>query len=166
MNRLFCPIAAALLLSACSPPNEVAAQFHDALYRGDGAKAFSLLSRSTQERLKEIAKKAHDMSGGTVPNDPTLMIVHGDSSMYPTPTATQKVVRASVLSTEGPHAKVKVRIGEADHEMDLVKENGRWRVDLPITTQSVGATPSAPPPAPPAPAPAAPAAPPAAPASP
>ncbi|MGC4122656.1 MAG: DUF4878 domain-containing protein [Myxococcales bacterium] len=133
MNRLF-PLAALLLaLSACSPPADVAVQFHDALYRGDGAKAFSLLSKPTQDQLSAIAKKAHDMSGGTVPNDPTMMIVHGDSSLYPAPTSKQKVVRASTLSSEGPHAKVKVRIGETDHEMDLVKENGRWRIDLPIS---------------------------------
>jgi hypothetical protein len=133
VNRLFPLAAVVLALSACSKPTDVAVQFHDALYRGDGTKALSLLSKPTQEKLQEFAKKAHDMSGGTVPDDPALMIVHGDSSIYPSPTAAQpKVVRATLLSADDKRAKVKVHVGESDHEMDLVKEGGRWRIDLPI----------------------------------
>ena len=133
MNRLFPLAAALLLLAACSRPTDVAVQFHEALNAGNGAKAFALLSKPTQDKLTEISKKAHDASGGTVSEDAALMIAHGDPSIYPTPTPAQpKAVRATMISTDGPRAKVSVHIGEAAHEMDLVKENGRWRIDLPI----------------------------------
>lgn len=131
--RFLIAAAAALVLGACSRPPDVAVQFHDALYAGNGAKAFGFLSSQTQARLKAIAQKAHDASGGALSADPSLMIVHGDTAMYPAPSAAQPhVARASLLSASGPRAKVSVRIGETAHEMDLVREGGRWKVDLPV----------------------------------
>ena len=59
MNRLLLAGAALLALCGCSRPTDVAVQFHEALYNGNDSKAFSLLSTPTQERLREIAKKAH-----------------------------------------------------------------------------------------------------------
>ena len=132
MPRLL-PTLALGLLCACGHPTDVAIQFHDALAKGDGAKAYALLSKPTQEKLARIAKAAHDVSGGTVSDDPAEMIAHGDNSIYALPTASQPhVARVSMISSEGPRAKVSVHIGESTHEMDLVREGGRWRIDLPL----------------------------------
>ena len=133
MNRLFPLAAVALLCCGCTRPTDVAVQFHEALRAGNGAKAFSLLSKPTQDKLAEVAKKAHDASAGAVSDDPALMIAHGDPALYPPPSQGQpKAARATMLSATGPRAKVMVHLGEAAHEMDLVKEGGRWRIDLPI----------------------------------
>jgi hypothetical protein len=69
VNRLFPLAAVTLALTACSRPTEVAVQFHEALLRRDGTKAFSLLSKPTQEQLSKLARDAHDLSGGAVPDD-------------------------------------------------------------------------------------------------
>ena len=132
MQRL-APLAALLALAACSRPTDVAVQFHEALADGNGGKAFALLSASTRAKLAEIAKRAHDESGGAVSDDPALMIAHGDPSLYPTPDGPEdKVASATLLAMDGARAKVSVRIGEAAHEMDLVRERGRWKIDLPL----------------------------------
>jgi hypothetical protein len=126
-------MAALLFCAACGKPTDVAVQFHTALARDEGAKAFGLLSARTQAELARIAKAAHDKSGGAVPEDPAAMIVRGDGSIYPLPTQPgQPAVHATLLSTNGPRAKVSVQIGDKKHEMDLVREGGRWKVDLPL----------------------------------
>lgn len=135
-RRPLLPLAAvlALSLSACARPSDVAVQFHQALAKGDEAKAFSLLSTPTQARLTAIAREAHAKSSGLVSDDPRVMIGSGDLSLYPPPTPARpkKGARASPLSENGPRAKVSVHLGEASHEMDLVREGGAWRIDLPI----------------------------------
>ena len=132
MSRVFALASLLVALAACSQPTDVAVQFHEALDAGNGAKAFSLLSKPTQDRLAEIARKAHAETGGAVSEDPASMIARGDRSVYPAPTPSQPTVaRATLVSESGPHAKVMVQIGEASHKMELVKEGGRWRIDLP-----------------------------------
>jgi hypothetical protein len=127
------PLAALLCLAACARPTDVAVQFHDALAADNGARAFSMLSQRTQAELTRIAKAAHDRTGGAVPEDPAAMIVRGDGSMYPLPTQpSQHAVRATLLSSSGARAKVSVQIGEKKHEVDLVREGGRWKIDLPL----------------------------------
>jgi hypothetical protein len=122
-----------LVLCGCGRPTDVAEQFHDALAKGDGAKAFGMLSQSTQAKLTRIAKAAHEASGGAISEDAAEMIVRGDGSLYPARADAQShVVHASLLSANGPRAKVSVRIGETTHEMDLVKEGGHWKIDLPL----------------------------------
>ena len=131
--RPFLLLAALLCLAACARPTDVAVQFHDALAREEGNKAFGMLSARAQAELTRIAKAAHDKSGGAVSEDPAAMIVRGDRSLYPLPTQIgQHEVRATQLSADGARAKVSVQIGEARHEMDLVREGGRWKVDLPL----------------------------------
>lgn len=126
-------IAPALLLAACAQPTGVAVQFHDALAAHNGARAFELLSARTQAELTRAATAAHAVSDRAIPDDPALMIVLGDMSLYPTTTpAKPHVAQATLIAVNGPHAKVSVRIRDATHDMELVRENRRWRVDLPI----------------------------------
>jgi hypothetical protein len=127
------PMAALLFCAACAKPADVAVQFHDALAADNGARAFSFLSARSQAELTRIAKAAHEKSGGAVSEDPAAMIVRGDASIYPLPTQPGlHAVHATLLSTNGPRAKVAVQIGEKKHEMDLVREGGRWKIDLPL----------------------------------
>jgi hypothetical protein len=133
VHRHLLPLAALLALAACNHPVDAAVQFEDALANDNGPKAFGLLSTRAQAELTRIAKATHEASGGTVSDDPTLMIVRGDRSVYPSTTAASPhVARASLLSMDGNRAKVTVDIAGTKHEMDLVREGGRWKVDLPL----------------------------------
>jgi len=132
--RILRTLAPVLALTACHAPTVVAEKFHEAMAKGDGSKAYELLAAKTQAELTAVAKKASEASGGTLSPDPTLMIVAGDLGIYPARKEGQpnKPVKATLLSQESKRAKVSVRIGEGQHELDLVQEQLRWRVDLPI----------------------------------
>ena len=132
MRRSMILATLALGLASCGRPTDVAVQFHEALALRDGAKAFALLSSATRARLAAIAKQAHDASGGTVSDDPAQMIVDGDTGLYPASTPDQpKVVTATLISATDARAKVEVKIGQTTQPMELVREKGHWRVDLP-----------------------------------
>ena len=127
------PLAALLLLAACSRPTDEAVQFHDALSAQNGVKAFGLLSSQTRAALAKIARDAHAAAGESIPDDPALMIVQGDLSLYPPPEPpSHHVAQAELLSIDGSRAKVRVRMGDATNELDLVNEGRRWKIDLPV----------------------------------
>lgn len=154
----------ALLTAACHGPAAIAEQYHEALSRSDGSKALGLLSEKTRAELTQIAKKASEASGGTLSADPALMITSGDASIYPRrEKGRTSPVKATLVSSDGKRARVSVALGQGQHELELVKESLRWRIELPLTPPSAVApapAPAAPaaPAAPPAAAPAAPAA--------
>jgi hypothetical protein len=131
MNRLWM-VVAALALAGCEGPGEVVSQYHLALAEGRGEKAFSLLSHHTREELTRRAKAAHDASGGAVSADPTKMIDQGDPSLYPYPEPSVKVAEVKVLKVEGSKAQVEVAVAGKKSEVAVVRENGRWKIDLPL----------------------------------
>ena len=66
MHLRLLPMAALLLCAACGKPTDVAVQFHTALARDEGAKAFGMLSQSTQAKLTRIASKSAKLSSLSV----------------------------------------------------------------------------------------------------
>ncbi len=126
-------LALALSLAACEGPAEVVYQYHQALAQGRGDKALSLLDAKTRAELAQRAKAAHDASGGSVSDDPAKMIVQGNPDFYPVPTPGAKAAEVKVLEAGPERARVEAKVqGQPTSVVDVVKEGGRWRIDLPL----------------------------------
>jgi hypothetical protein len=131
------PIATALaLLVACSrdgTPEQVVAGFHRALAQQDGPKALSLLARETREQLSRRAREAHAASEGAVSDDPARMIIQGDparsrDALAHGPLETQTRLHAG--DTE--RATVSAVLGTATHDYEVFREDGVWKLALPL----------------------------------
>jgi hypothetical protein len=127
MRKLF-PL---LLLVACAQkatpppgaagPSEAVQDFAAAVQRGDAAAAWALLSSQTQAQANAMAKAAH-LDGG----DGRSMLF---GSALPTgPVSVENVQQA------GDSAEVQTKAPDGGHAegFHVVRESGRWRIDLPL----------------------------------
>jgi hypothetical protein len=125
--RPFLIVIAAVL--ACTPPKpppgaagplEAVQSFADAVRKGDTAAAWALLSERTQRAADEVAQKARSSAGEAGPESGREMLF---ASAVPVPPADPHLVSENGASAE-------VRAGTATFH--VVREAGRWRVDLPL----------------------------------
>jgi hypothetical protein len=91
----------------------------------DADRAWSLLSRSSQERLDRKAQEAAARAPGVVPGSGRQLLL-GDAAFLSRPASA-----VSVVSRSGDRALLRVDVeGSAPREVTLVRE-GSWRVEIP-----------------------------------
>ncbi len=91
---------------------------------GDRDTVFLLLSPGTQARLETEAKHATDLVGAAVRYAPKDLVSIGSSEGIPAPTD------ITVLEERGDHAVVEIVSPAGRSRMELVRLDGRWRIDL------------------------------------
>lgn len=96
---------------------------------GDRKGVWRLLSPATQQALEERARKATDLVGSSTRYTALDLISVGGSDAVPPPTDVR------VLSRDGDRAVVEVGGPAGRAQLDVVRVDGRWRVDLPAYYQ-------------------------------
>lgn len=122
--------ALVLLLSGCErelPPDATYRALVRAVADGDEEGAWRLLASSTRTRLEERARTAAAAAPGVVVPSARALVA-GDARRAVRPPSVITTVRSdasrTVLHVEAP--------GQAPREVLLLREDGRWRVDLPV----------------------------------
>lgn len=123
-------LALACLLAACpasapppgaAGPAEAAQDFASALQKGDTSTAWSLLSSRTQQQADRLAREAAPDAG---PEAGRQMLFNSALPGRP--------VNARVVSQSDDSAEVQTA-EDGGPTFHLVREGGRWRVDLPLS---------------------------------
>jgi hypothetical protein len=121
---------AVVLASGCNEsdeaPVEAAKAFASASRSSDIKRMLPLLERDAAARLEAAAEQASDHVGGrrNIEAGEMLQVVEVDRM--------GSVVRAELLDNDGTTAHVKLtRVDGQDHVLELVLEEGAWRVRLP-----------------------------------
>ena len=119
-----------LVLAACgdkeAPPVTAARQFATAVRSGNVEKVLEMVDATARDRIREAAQRASDQVGGrrSVESHEMLQIVDVDPSFQ---VATAQLAR-------GDETSATVVLTGADgttHELQLVQEEGQWRVTIP-----------------------------------
>jgi hypothetical protein len=92
---------------------------------GDRSAVFDRLSRATQRALEERARAATDLVGSSVRYTALELVSIGASDDEPAPR------RVRVVSEKGDRAVVEVTSAAGTGRIDVVREDGAWRVHLP-----------------------------------
>lgn len=103
-------------------PAEAVRDLAAALQKGDAATAWSLLSTRTQEQADEAAARARAAAGDAGPESGRAMLF---ASALP-----GGGVEARVVSQGGDFAEVSAGGDGGSRVYHVVREGGRWRVDL------------------------------------
>jgi len=120
-----------LALCACAMPQpppgsagpaEAVQDLAAALQKGDAATAWSLLSTRTQKQADAIAAQARSAAGDAGPESGRAMLF---ASALP-----GSAVEARVVSQTGDSAEVQTGGDGGTGTWRVVREGGRWRVDL------------------------------------
>lgn len=125
----------ALALAACperqpaagaAGPAEAVQQFAAALARGDAEAAWALLSSRTQQAADSRARAVRDAAGGSGPSSGKQMLFSSALRLGP--------VQARELSRSGDAAEVETSAadGGGRARFRAVRENGLWKVELPL----------------------------------
>jgi hypothetical protein len=92
---------------------------------GDRAAVFELLTPATRARLDAEARRATDLVGGAVRYRAQDLISIGAADPSATPTD------ITVIEQHGDRATVEIVAPAGRARLELVHDDGRWRVDMP-----------------------------------
>lgn len=92
---------------------------------GDRDTVFELLTPSTRKQLEVEAKRATDLVGASIRYTAKDLLSIGSSTGVAPPTD------ITVLEERGDRAVVEIVSPAGRARMELVKIDGRWRIDLP-----------------------------------
>jgi hypothetical protein len=92
---------------------------------GDRRAVYAMLSPATQARLEERAQRATELVGSNVRYTAIDLIAIGSAEDVPAPT------EIKVVERKGDHATVEVVSTFGSARIDVVRIDGRWRIDLP-----------------------------------
>lgn len=122
-------LAAAVAGRSCrvsQPGPEVAVrEMLQAAKTGDRDTVFELLTPSTRKQLEVEAKRATDLVGASIRYTAKDLLSIGSSTGVAPPTD------ITVLEERGDRAVVEIVSPAGRARMELVKIDGRWRIDLP-----------------------------------
>lgn len=96
--------------------------FIEALQKGQSRKAWALLSPATRERVQERARAISAASQGTVRDEPELLLFQG--------TRPGPLGEITQVSADEQTALLRVASASGAREVKLVKDSGRWLIDL------------------------------------
>jgi hypothetical protein len=115
------------------PPVAAAKAYASAAQRGDSQRLLELIDSATAEYLQAAAERASDQIGGRRNVEPHEMLQVIDVDPR------SQVARAELVSSTETTARVKL-IGAdgTEHDLDLVLEDGQWRVRLPLPRNASG----------------------------
>ena len=129
MKRLLflalCACAAPLPPPGSAGPAEAVQEFAAAVQKGDAATAWALLSTRTQQEADAIAAGARACSGDGKPESGRAMLF---GSALP-----GRPIEAQVVSQSGDSAQVRTN-EDGGRVYRVVREGGRWRIDLELGT--------------------------------
>ncbi len=121
-------LAAAVLGRGCGVtepgPDAAVRSLVQAARAGDRKAVWRMLSPDTQRALEERSHSATDLVGSSTRFSALELISIGSSDGVPPPTDIR------VVSRVGDHAVVEVG-GPAPERIDVVRVDGRWKIDLP-----------------------------------
>jgi hypothetical protein len=106
-------------------PDSAVRDMIQAAKTGDRDAVFDLLAPATRDRLAAQARRATDLVGASQRYIARDLISIGSSEGVPDPTD------ITVLEDTGDHAVVEVVSPAGRARLELVKLDGRWRIDLP-----------------------------------
>lgn len=109
--------------ASASSPEQAFRSFVGKLQAGDVDGAWDLLSRDSQDELSRIVHERSVESGGAIPDDPKRVILQ-DASL------TRPIDEVEVEALEGDRAILTVRSGGETMPVQMVREEGRWKVAL------------------------------------
>ena len=125
--------ATTLLLLACFGPACHAASQPDDSFRAFVAAvashqsdlAWNILTHDSQAAMTAAAQKVAAASPkGEFPTDPKAMLFGEDASLA------RPVTAIKVLEQTGDSARVEVVTGTETHTVHMIREDGRWKLDL------------------------------------
>ncbi len=127
MIRLLVVVALVACTTPKPPPGaagpvEAVQAFSDALQKGDTATAWSLLSERTQREADAAAAKARASAGDAGPASGREMLF---GSAIPAGS-----IEPRLVSQSNDSAEVQTSSDAGTRTFRVVRENGRWRVDL------------------------------------
>lgn len=105
-----------------STPEGTYRGFVDALQKGNARKAWSALSKETRARVEARSKELAAASKGTVRDEPQLLLFEGSR-----PTAIEAI---TPVREDESSAVLRVTSGGGTREVKLLKDSGRWVIDL------------------------------------
>ncbi len=115
---------------AADSPEAAYRTFATALQRADTRRAWALLSPATKENVTARAKAISAASQGVVRDEPEALLFQASR---PGPLGEVTQVKADDTS-----AVLKVATAGGEREVKLVKESGRWLIDLSDTLEDRG----------------------------
>ena len=92
---------------------------------GDRKEVYRLLSPATQQRLDDRAQRATELVGSNVRYTALDLISIGGGEDVPAPT------EINVLDRDGDRATVQIVSSAGRADLDVVRVEGHWRIDLP-----------------------------------
>lgn len=121
-----------VVVTGCRPepvtsPEGVYRGFIEALQRGNGRKAWGALSKSTQQKVEARSKAIAAASKGVVRDEPELLLFQGSR-----PATIETVAQ---VSADENSAVLRVTSGGGTREVKLLKDSGRWVIDLSDTLE-------------------------------
>jgi hypothetical protein len=122
-------IAVAVLgLSSCQRPKwdtpvDAFRSFQLSLKKGDARAAWDSLSRDSRGRIEARLKAVAQASGGVIPEEAAAMALATGLKAEP-------VGEVTLKETAGDSAVVLVKLKDAEREQRMVREDGKWRLDL------------------------------------
>jgi hypothetical protein len=96
--------------------------FAEALQRGQARAAWGLLSEKTKERVKAKSKELSELSKGAITDQPEVLLFQGSR-----PGAVSSITQ---LSADETTATLQVVTATGTTEVKLVRDSGKWFVDL------------------------------------
>lgn len=116
-------------------PVTAAKAFASAMQRGDVKALLELVDREAVTRLEQEAARASDHVGGRRNIEPHEMLQVVDIP------ASFQVARAELVTIDAETAQVKLTLADgSEHLIDLVLQDGTWRVRIPMPKIRAGAT--------------------------
>jgi hypothetical protein len=121
-------LAAVCCLGACRPavedtPESAYRAFALAANHGEDAAAFARLTTSSQKALSARVSGLEATSGGAMKDEASVLVFHGGHG--------QPLTDVRLLKKEQDRATVSVAAREGTHEVNLRREDGEWRVEMP-----------------------------------
>ncbi len=121
-----------LLGAACkrqptNSPEGTYRAFVDALQKGNTHRAWTALSKQTQQKVEQRSKEIAAASKGVVRDEPELLLFQGSR---PGPIGEVTQLRADDTS-----AVLQVASAAGTREVKLVKDSGKWFIDLSDTLE-------------------------------
>lgn len=117
-----------LIASGCQrqrwdTPVEAFRAFQISLKKGDAKSAWDGLSRDSRGRIEARLKAVAAASGGVVPEEAAAMALATGLKSDPIGDVTLK-------ESSGDTAVVVVKLKDVEREQKMVREDGKWRLDL------------------------------------
>ncbi|MFT3706769.1 MAG: hypothetical protein QM817_03800 [Archangium sp.] len=125
---LLISVAASLLVVGCrhepsqATPELAYRTFVDFLQKGQARLAWNLLSAPTREKVTAKSKAIAEASKGQVRDEPETLLFQGSR-----PAA---ITAINQVRADDSTATLEVTSGTGTYEVKLVKDSGRWLVDL------------------------------------